>query len=428
MALPPSAISHYQQQQLITIAAATQVRRQWRTMGDDFELSWQNIATPVFETVAIAQRNAAAAAIEYVPAVLEDQGLDATAVATINPDRFMGGTDDGRPLETLLHGAVYESKSAIGNGATVGQALAVGGGWLQDVIMDAVRDAGRQAASSSITVRPSVQGWVRMLNPPSCKFCIMLAGKFFRWNQGFQAHKRCDCRHIPSSESSAGDLTIDPYAYFHSLSAQDQNRIFGKRDAQAIRDGGDIYKIINTRSRGLADDKLKRTPGHNRGWQSRRWDTPSELTVDDIYDRARNRDEAIEMLGQYGYITGDQRAGGNQIGNAGGGIFGDLAAGALGRGGTRKGAARAYREAIRTGTRDPLEPATQTAAERRLHSAYLAHQAVTQGRNPFATNTAREPLTQEIRDLVERQYQRELAKLASGPEQLRVLARLLGIL
>jgi hypothetical protein len=309
--LPRTAVSHYRQQQAITVATAREVDGIWSTMSDDLDASWSRIQTPLFETVGAGQLAAAAVGIDYVGAVLDETDVVAPAVATVNANRFVGGTRDGRPLETLLQGAVVKTKEAIGSGQDVRAALTLARGWLQDVAMDSVRDANRQAVSGAITVRPRVGGWVRMLNPPACKFCIMLAGKWFKWNQGFQSHRLCDCRHIPSQESAAGDLTIDPYAYFDRLDEKMQDRLFGKRDAQAIRDGADMYRVINIRSRGLADDALKNTPGRNRGWQSRRWDSPSKMTVDDVYRAAKNRDDAIRLLTKNGFITGEQVAGGN---------------------------------------------------------------------------------------------------------------------
>ncbi|WP_066038665.1 VG15 protein [Herbiconiux solani] len=428
MALPQTAVDHYQDQQLISVATASEAGRIWRRgMGDNFDLSYMDIAADLFATVLGGQRQAAESGLAYVPLVLAETGQDAPAQVRVNPARFEGTTDDGRPLENLLQGAVYKSKTVVGSGATSRAALAAGGQWLQEAVLDAVRSANRQAVAADITARPKVQGWVRMLNPPSCKFCIMLAGKWFRWNQGFQAHRDCDCRHIPSSESMAGDFTTDPYAMFHGMPEAEQNRLFGKNDAQAIRDGADMYRVVNVRSRGLSDAALKRTPGRNRGWQSRKWDSPADMTIDDIYLSARTRDEAIELMGKNGFITGEQVAGGNLRGNVPS-EFGDLAAGALGRGGTRKGSTIAYREAIRTGVRNPLEPATQTAAERKLHTAYLRMEAVKRGSNPFAANSLRNPLTPELKALVESDYRRQIEKLASGPEQVRVLAKLLGIL
>lgn len=427
MALPQTAVSHYQQQQAITIATAQEGHRLWRGMGENLDLSWSLVAPELFAVAVAAQQTAAATGLQYVSAVLAEQNIDAPAEVEVNPARFAGGTRDGRPLETLLHGAVYETKREIATGRTVQAALAAGGMWLQGALMDAVRDANREAVAAGYTARPKVQGWVRMLNPPSCKFCIVLAGKFFRWNQGFQRHANCDCRHIPSNEAVAGDLTVDPYAYFRTLSESDQDRMFGKNDAAAIRDGGDIYRVVNIRSRGLASDALKSTPGRNRGWQSRRWDTPSKVTIDDIYATARNREHAIELMRENGFVTGEQVAGGALRGNTPS-EFGDLAAGSLGRGGTRKGATAAYRRAVRSGVRDPLEPATQTAAERRLHTAVLRKRAVERGSNPFAANSARNPLTPEIRALVDRQYAREIARLKDAPEQVHILARLLGVI
>jgi len=427
MPLPAAAVSHYQEQQEIAAAAVGDVADLWSGMGENFDLSWSLIGGDVFATVVQAQGLAAASGLRYVPEVVDEQGFDASSVAPINAARFEGGTRDGRPAETLLHGAVYTAKREMLTGAGTAGALKVAGEWLQDVVLDVVRDANRQAVGAAMGTTPKVSGWVRMLNPPSCKFCITLAGKFFRWNQGFQAHPGCDCRHIPSQEAIAGDFTVDPYAYFNGLPAAEQNRLFGKNDAQALRDGGDIYRVVNIRSRGLSDDALK-SSGDRRGWQSRRWDTPSKMTVDDVYRTARNRDDAVRLLRENGFITGDQVAGGNLKGNAGGGQFGDLAAGALGRGGTRKGATAAYRKAVASNVRDPLEPATQTAAERRLHTAVLRKQAVDRGSNPFAANSQRDPLTPEIRAAVERDYQRQLARLADGPEQVRTLARLLGVL
>jgi hypothetical protein len=208
-------------------------------MGDDFDASYAGIAPDLGATVASAQLASASAALDYVPAVLDETRQVAPAIATVSPQRFSGTASDGRSLGTLLYTAVTTAKSAIGNGLEVDEALAQGGRWLDMSVLSAVSDAGRAATAAEMTVRPKLGGWVRMLNPPSCSRCAVLAGKWYRWNTGFQRHRRCDCIHIPSSEDRAGDFTTDPYAYFHSLSPADQVKFFGKNDAQALHDGGD---------------------------------------------------------------------------------------------------------------------------------------------------------------------------------------------
>jgi hypothetical protein len=424
--LPATAVDHYRQQQAISVATAQQVERLWRTVGDDFDLGWARIGPAVFAAVIAGQNQAAATGLAYVPAVLAEQGIDGSAVARIDPHRFAGGTSEGEPVEYLLGAAPIKAKVAMGTVPDSAAALIAGGEWLTQIALDAVRDANRDATAAQMGVTPAAGGWVRMLNPPSCKRCVVLAGKFYRWNQGFQRHPRCDCRHIPSRESLAGELTVDPYAYFGSLDAKGQDRLFGKADAQAIRDGADLYRVANVRMRGLA-----KATGR-RGWQARRYGTPSKMTIDDVYAAAGgSRDEAIRLMRENGFIVGEQVAGGEVLGN----IPNDFAAGRLGRGGTRKGATLAYRKAIASGQRDPLEPATQTAAEARLHTAFLMKQAVERGSNPFAANSLRNPLTPKIREQVERNYQRAIKQLepdpvtgrSAAPEQVLVLARLLGI-
>lgn len=426
--IPAAAVTHYRQQQAIAVAAAAKVDQIWRLgMADDFDLAWSRIAGPIFATVVAAQQTAAATGLAYVPQVLAEQGLDAAAVAEIDPARFAGGTSEGQPVEYLLGAAPIKAKTSMKVAQSTSIALTAGAQWIQTITLDAVRDANRDAVASAMTVRPDVSGWVRMLNPPSCKFCVVLAGKFYRWNAGFQRHPHCDCRHIPGRESTLGDARVDPYAYFRSLDKTAQDRLFGTNDAQAIRDGGDIFRVVNTRLRGLS-----KTTGR-AGWQARRYGTPSKLTIDDVYAAAGDdREKAIQLMRDNGFITGDQNAAGNILGS----LEDTLGAGKLGRGGTRVGATRAYRTALATGVRNPLEPATQTAAEARFHTAVLMKQAVERGSNPFAANSLRNPLTPEIRSTVERNYRQQVAALeadpatgrAAAPEQVRVLARLLGII
>jgi hypothetical protein len=427
MTLPEAAVAHYQDQQVIAATAGAAAADMWSTMGDDFEASYSLFAGELFATTIDAQRRAATNGVAYVPDVLDEQGIDATQKATLNPARFQGGTPDGRSLETLLHGAVYATMEQIGKGVSTAGALDAGGKWLQRTVLDVVRDADRQAVQGSLATTKTVTTWTRMLNPPSCRFCMILAGKVYRWNQGFQAHRSCDCRHVPTVESVAGDLTVDSYKYFHSLDRTAQDQLLGQGNAQAVRDGADIYRVVNPT---ISRNGARRGLASPNGWQARRWGSPTENTVDDVYRAAGgDRAKALRLLEKNGYITGDQVAGGNLIGNAPGGQYGDLAAGALGRGGTRKGAMKAYRKAVSTGVRDPLEPATQTAAERRLHTAFLRKQAVERGSNPFAVNSARQPLTPAIRALVERDYERQVAAIATATDrgQLAELARLLGI-
>lgn len=406
--LPKSAVENYKQQQQIGARAALTARVLWRRMGDEFTASWYSIAAPLTVAVAAAQVQAAGTADKYLGSALFETGQMDTPVSDVRPESFGGLSVDGRPLDAMLYGAVITTKQAVAAGSTPTEALKHGGAWLEMAVLTAVADANREAVSAGIASRPTVTGWVRMLNPPSCSRCVILAGKWFRWNEGFQRHPRCDCRHIPSSESLAGDMTTDPYEYFRSLSEADQNKVFGKQNARAVRDGADIFRVENIRLRGLSSP---------RSWQAQRYGTPTRMTVDDIYRAAGHRSNAIRMLTENGYITGPQNPQGNILGFREG-------FGALGRGGTRVGASQAVAQARLTGVRDPLNRATMTAAERRLADAVSINETVAAGRNPWLKNR---PLTDADLLLAEQVLAKQLADLPNQPRSVHELARRLGI-
>jgi hypothetical protein len=186
-----------------------------------------------------------------VPAVLEDTGqvraIRATAAASTTP--LVGVAGDGRPVSSLLYESVIGAKVAVAQGATAAEALASQGKWLSMAVGTLLSDTGRQSESLAMGLRP-IGGYVRMLNPPSCSRCVILAGKRYSAAAAFQRHPGCDCRHIPASESVANDLTVDPQAYVESLSVEQQDKLLGRAGAEAVRNGADLNRVVNAR-RGM---------------------------------------------------------------------------------------------------------------------------------------------------------------------------------
>lgn len=428
MALPQAAADHYLQQQAIAVLAANTILAAWRRMGEDFDAGWALIQSDVLAILEAAQLAAARSAQPYLESVLYETGQVDLPVGIIQPRAFAGTASDGRPLDTLMYGAVTTAKTAVDAGLDADSALARASGWLSMTVLTQVADAGREAVSAGMASRPAVSGWVRMLNPPSCPRCVILAGKWFRWNEGFSRHPRCDCRHIPSSEQVAGDFTTDPYEAFKNLTREQQDKEFGANDARAIRDGGDIYRIVNVRNRGLATARGARLYG-----------TPSRMTIDDIYRAAGTRTRAIAAMAEQGFITGPQVAGGNIIGNLN--TDARILAAGPGRGTYRIGGvdyetarSRKYRAAM-TGQRDPLDRATMTAAERRIFdAAYRVDWAnrgywpASVGANAADRGLSLSPITADQRELIAMELQAQLQGLAQQPNQVRELARRLGLI
>lgn len=188
------------------------------------------------DTVATGQRFAAAAALVAVPRMLTEQGIDPAADAEIELRSLTYVASDGRSLDGLMDFTRSE---------------AVTRGQFDRIVLTQLSDTARAGSVLGASVRPKVTGYVRMLEQPSCSRCVVLAGKFYRKNTGFQRHPKCDCRHIPSSENAAGDIRTSPDDYFHSLSKAEQDRVFTSAGAEAIRAGADVGKVVNAR-RGMS--------------------------------------------------------------------------------------------------------------------------------------------------------------------------------
>jgi hypothetical protein len=118
----------------------------------------------------------------------------------------------------------------------------------------------------------------------------------------------CDCIHLPVSEAAANDVLTDPMVYFNSLTPAEQDRYFGGPQAQAIRDGAAIDRVINAQRGGatyIADggrytmELARKNGGYGyRSEQSRR-PTPYQ-----IYQEANgSKTKAIALLRQVGYVT-----------------------------------------------------------------------------------------------------------------------------
>lgn len=290
-------------------AAVAEVRRWWRQMDRaDLDGSWSNVGPQILSAVTLAQLRSAEDADTYLSDVLSEQDIDVDPDGEIVPDAFSGIASDGRDLDSLLYQPVIAAKQAISQGQSPARAMRVGDASLSMITGTQVTDAGRTAEGVALAARHRVGGYVRMLTLPSCDRCVVLAGRWYRWNQGFQRHPQCDCRHIPTSEDRADDIRTDPRRAIES----GQVRGLSEADREAIVDeGADPSQVINARRgmytaggrkfttegvtrRGLAGQRL----GARRGRRA------SRLRPEQVYREAGgNREEAVRLLRLHGYIV-----------------------------------------------------------------------------------------------------------------------------
>jgi len=354
------AAAHQQTQTAITAAQIAAAIEVFRLLDPDHPIaSWiHSIGQRIFVLTSTAQELMASQASQYAHDVLAAQGIDID-IPTLDARAFAGIASDGRGLEGLLAGAAIRTSAHLNHGDSVANSMRSGEAWLRMAMVTQIADAARAADSVPIavgraTVRPeTVQplttvtvtasdlppqpasllspaspapkqprraprgpatrpapkevslGYIRVLDLPSCGRCAVLAGRWYRWNAGFARHPGCDCKAAGAAEPDAPDFTTDPKAYFNSLSKEDQEKYFGKAEAQAIRDGADIGRVVNAHRKGatFTADNGHRYTRAGTGRKKRGQPPVLRPTVWQIYRDAKgDRETARKMLRQYSYL------------------------------------------------------------------------------------------------------------------------------
>jgi len=286
------AARHAAAQTALARRAAQETARLWAQIERTaIGHSWRMLLPRALALVSAAQLAAAGRADGYVGTAI---GVESTA--RVVPAGFAGVASDGRPLVTLLQQPVFTTLRQISAGVSPAQALTSGGYALDMIVRTQVADAGRVAAGVAIAGHRRATGYVRLVVGKTCARCLILAGRRYAWNAGFQRHPRCDCRHVPVVEDVPGDIATNPRAYFDRLTADEQDRLLGKVGAAAVRDGADLAKVVNAR-RGIqaaADGRLYTTEAAGRR---------PRLMPEQIYREAgSDRAEAIRLLRLHGYL------------------------------------------------------------------------------------------------------------------------------
>lgn len=295
MAVEQIARRHALRQKALARRAAERLGELWRRVDPGaITASWRNLLPEAIVLLATAQTAAAGAAGPYTDELLEDYGVSTEAAGDVVPGALAGIASDGRPIASLLYQPVVTALEQIGAGSTPARGLAAGGFTLDMIGRTQVADAGRVAEQVALVARPGLTGYVRVLSAPSCSRCVILAGRRYAWNAGFPRHPRCDCRHLPIAGFVPDGMQVRPRAYFDSLERAEQDRIFTRAGAEAIRDGADMARVVNAR-RGMqeADGRLFTTEAAGRR---------PRLMPEQIYRDARDREDAIRLLRLHGYI------------------------------------------------------------------------------------------------------------------------------
>lgn len=253
MSVERIAAAHQRRRKAVAKRAADEILKMWRRVDPtDIAASWLSSIPAALTVMESAQAIAAGSAGIYLDDLSQAYSVSDDAAGRVRIAGFAGVASDGRDLETLLYQPAIDALSEIKRSGDVLRGMAAGSYSADMIVRTQAADAGRAADATALVARASMAGYVRVLSPPSCSRCVILAGRFYAWNAGFKRHPRCDCTHAPSPNRRTGDdLTTKPKAYFDSLSEAEQNRVFTNAGAEAIRLGADPAQVVNAR-RGAA--------------------------------------------------------------------------------------------------------------------------------------------------------------------------------
>lgn len=244
------------------------------------------------------------------------------------PLEYAGTTQLGfpieAPIETILNRLSTDLEGELK--ALTDQMLA----GLDMFVESEIIAAGADAASVEIFIEDS--GYVRVLNPPSCDRCTILAGRIYRSGERFKRHPKCDCQHWPvgsEDEAREAGFILDPMEAFDRglvggyRTLEDGSRSFesgfSAADVRAIVDGADIVTVANAKAGGgrrlgitnaITAEMFGRTvkattSGTTRraAWRKAHPNLPIRLRPESIYEHAKDREDALRLLRLYGYLT-----------------------------------------------------------------------------------------------------------------------------
>lgn len=265
----------------------------------------------ILGTLAQYQLAAATGAAQAIAQWAETEG------PSTNLRRFAGVSSAGFPLSEPLVAAIDAVAPA--------PAEALPSAWWEDAVAAAeaamrvaegqIKDAARSAMQTELVSQPERQNYVRLLTPPSCKRCVVLAGRIYRDLEGFDRHPpTCDCIHIPVQdweEAHDAGLVSSPRQAFEKGWIRD----LSQKDAQAIADGADIAQVVNASQNMTTAEVFGRrvkatTAGTTKRaqWRKKNPTRLVRLRPESIYriveeQYGGDREQALRLLRLYGYLT-----------------------------------------------------------------------------------------------------------------------------
>lgn len=293
--------------------AVRAARHAWsRVDKNDIRGSWARVKQPLVNVLSDIQEQAVDAGLDANVDVMAEIGQYSAPEALVDSHAFSKFSSGGVLLDEWVDRPAIRALEFIKEGIGVDEALDRVGSLFSSSVATNLADVIRQAQQADIATRKHM-GFIRCCNADACKWCIVLSGKIYRYNTGFERHMNCHCYHLPVNLDDVGsvmDIAPSPIELFNRMSESEQNKTFGIVGAKSIRAGADIGQIVNSRLDSTRITKSSRSYFALQ-LKDKGFTLPSakdksrkpfrRLTVDECW-ASGSRKEAMQRLKDNGYI------------------------------------------------------------------------------------------------------------------------------
>lgn len=246
-------LAYERQRRLIAVSDLARARALQAWKGIDFanlDQSWSaSVGPAVTAQASNAQLTLAHGSDLFTARVAASTANFTPDRSAIVPEAFSGVDGAGRDVSGILYGAVTTTKEAVGTGLGSARSLEAGATYLAAIIKTVIADLGRSADLVS-SAGKGFTHYVRVVGGSACSRCAILAG-IPSGETAFLRHVSCQCTAAPvysvGKPKAPAGLHASPQQYFDSLSAAEQDRVFTKAGAEAIRAGADPVKVVSAR-------------------------------------------------------------------------------------------------------------------------------------------------------------------------------------
>jgi hypothetical protein len=245
-------------QTAVAVQAAALVLLLWDSINPFASIAdqWSQLSEAALAALAEAQRDAALMALAFVQAHADACGVpeDGDVPILDVESAVVGRSQTGKPLADVLAKAEMQARSLIWGGMPPDQAWTRARSTLDTVVQTEVADAARETINTGMCLDDRITGYERLVTMPACDLCIVLAGRTYRYSEGFQRHPKCSgCVHVPTyhvpGHGVIGGVPSEhtPDGLAAAMSPDERRAVFGPEGAEAIENGAGVSPIVQGR-------------------------------------------------------------------------------------------------------------------------------------------------------------------------------------